>query len=300
MKKIINNFKITLKNQLRSFAYLLGPKKHSELLYYKEMNKRLNLSSPTTFNEKLMWLKLYEDNHLKAICADKLEVRKFVSDKGESQCLNELYNFYNSSNEIRWEELPNSFVLKVNNTSGANIICPNKENLDIALTSYKLDKWLQEKFYKNYSEMHYKNIEPKIICEKYLKPKKGLLPDDFKLFCFHGITKVVMVCTERETGNPKFYMTDLNGKILPYNPTGKKAIEMGETYIKLPSSIGEMDRIARKLAKDFTFVRADFYDIDGNVVFGELTFTPQAGMDSNILEEGERTMGDWITLPPKK
>lgn len=275
----------------------ISPVVSSKILYSIRFKKNLNLKEPKTYNEKLMWLKLYWREPLKSKCADKYGVREYIRNLGEDKCLNDLYNVYSKTEDIIWEDLPKSFVLKVTNTCGANIICDDKANLDKKETLKKLNKWMNEKFYLRAAEMQYKNITPKIICEKYLKPQNGFLPIDYKIYCFNGEAKVIMLCTDRETGNPKFYLCDMNGEILPFNRTGIESINNGIKKIKLPSTIDEMCRLSKKLSSPFPFVRMDFYDHDGNVIFGEMTFTPAACLDHNITEQGEQIMGEWINLP---
>lgn len=275
----------------------ISPVQSSKYLYKSSMGKKLNLKHPKTYNEKLMWLKLYLRNPLKSVCADKYAVRDYIKERNEEECLNELYNVYNSVEDINWEELPEKFVLKVNNTCGANIICNDKQKISKEETLKKLKRWMKDKYYLRYAEIHYKDIEPKIICEKYLETDAGILPIDYKIYCFNGKPKVIMICTERESGKPKYYLCDLDGDILPFNKTGVMSIENGISKIELPKVTKEMYRISENLSKPFPFVRVDFYDYNGKVIFGEMTFTPAGCLDNNILPIGEKIMGEWIELP---
>lgn len=277
----------------------ISPEYASKYIYRKVFGKNLDLKNPKTYNEKLMWLKLYWREPLKSICADKYEVREFIKEKGEEECLNELYGVYDNAYDIKWDELPSKFVLKVNNTCGANIICDDKSKFDEKATKKKLNLWMKDKYYRIGAEIHYKNIKPRIVCEKYLDTDAGLLPIDYKLYCFSGIPKVIMICLERETGTPKYYLCDLEGNILPFNLTGQKAIESGLTKLELPKVTEEMCEISKNLSNQFPFVRMDFYEYNGRAIFGEMTFTPATCLDYNITEEGEKIMGEWIELPKK-
>jgi len=282
--------------KMKFYFNVLGPEKHAEILYRKHFGNYLDLKNPTTFNEKLNWLKLFWNPSVKSICADKYEVRQYIIEQGESDCLNQLYGVYEAVDEISWEKLPHSFVLKVNNTCGANIICADKDELNEIDVKKKLKGWLKDKFWKNSSELHYQFIEPKIICEKYLETDAGFLPIDYKIYCFNGKPKVAMICVERESGKPKFYLTDFTGKILPFNKRGIETIREGITSIELPKVIKEMYDLSTKLSKHFPFVRMDFYDYNGRAIFGEMTFTPRGCLDNNISAEGEKIMGEWIDL----
>lgn len=305
IKKLLKNntlFMTLYRNFMRMDMAILttiSPVYASKYIYKKKFKKSLDLNNPKTYNEKLMWLKLFWREPLKSKCADKYEVREYIKVCGEEQCLNDLYDVYDDVKEINWDKLPNEFVLKVTNTCGANIICDDKNKLDKKETLKKLDIWMKDKYYLNSAEIHYKNIKPRIICEKYLKPKSGLLPIDYKVYCFNGEPKAIMICTGRETGNNKFYLCDLNGKILPFNIFGKLAIKEGQKYIKLPTCSKEMFDISKKLSAQFPYVRMDYYDYNGKVIFGEMTFTPAACLSTNVSDEGEKIMGEWIKLPKK-
>lgn len=120
---------------------------------------------------------------------------------------------------------------------------------------------------------------------------------DYKFFCFNGIADSVMVCTERETGNPKFYFFDKNWDLKRYNIRGKEAPD-GFTLPK-PDCIEEMFSIAEKLSKGIPFVRVDLYCIDGLIYFGEMTFYPDSGFDVNLLPECDEQLGAMLSLPSK-
>ena len=278
----------------------ISPILTSKYIYKRNFKKNLNLDNPQTYNEKLMWLKLFWKHPLKSICADKYKVRQYITEQGIKDCLNELYASYDSINEINWDQLPNTFAIKVNNTCGANIICDDKNKLSEKDTLNQIDKWMKDKYYLKHAEMQYKDIPPKIICEKYLNTENGFLPIDYKIYCFNGVPKVIMLCTERETGHAKYYLCDLNGNILPFNKAGKVAINNGINKIDLPKSSNEMYDICRILSSPFPFVRIDFYDYNNKAIFGEMTFTPGGCIDNNISEEGEKIMGEWISLPSVK
>lgn len=299
-KPYIAHYYRKIKYMKNSILTEISPEYTSKYLYKKKFNKELDLNDPKTYNEKLMWLKLFWKEPLKSKCADKYEVREFVKEKGEEQCLNELYGVYNNVDEIDWEKLPNKFVLKVNNTCGANIICNDKEKLNKSKAKRKLKIWMKDKFYRINAEMHYKDINPKIICEKYLDTDAGFLPIDYKIYCFNGVCKAIMICTDRESGSPQFMFCDLDGYILPFSLESKESIKRGITKLNLPESIKEMCEIANKLSMNLPFVRIDFYDYNGKAIFGEMTFTPSACLDKDITEEGEEVMGGWINLPINK
>lgn len=278
----------------------ISPKLSSKLHYYYVFHKKLNIKKPSTFNEKIQWLKLniYPRDKLYTICADKYKVRDYVVDKGCREILNELIASYDSINEIDWDTLPNEFVIKCNHGAGYNIICQNKKNLDIHMAKELIKRWLNEDYWLKMAETHYKKIPKKIIIEKLIKNEKNQLPEDYKVYCFNGKPEFVMICCERNTGHPKYYFVDKNFNLLPFGSAYEK-----NPNIKLDKPLGfdELFIYAEKLCQDFIFVRADFYINDSNIIFGELTFTPAAGLDNKIsnmlLPNGDAIMGEYLKLP---
>src|SRR5690606_8377244 len=170
------------------------------ILYKNRLGKKLNLRDPKDFNEKLQWLKLYWQHPLVIQCADKYEVRSFVQERGCEAILNELYGVYKDVSEIEWEKLPSKFALKTTNGSGTNIICSDKSKLDKREVFEKLDDWLKKDYSLVAAEVHYSKMVPQIICEKFIETDDGLLPNDYKLFCFNGEPRVILVVTERASG----------------------------------------------------------------------------------------------------
>lgn len=274
----------------------ISPKLNSEILYFGKLKKKLNLQKPETFNEKIMWLKLneYKDDELITSCVDKYEVRKYIKKSGCEEILNDLISVYNTADEIKFEELPNQFVLKCNHGAGYNIICKDKNKMNLEKVKCSLNQWLKEDYWALYSEMQYKNIKRKIICEKYLESNNYQTLEDYKVYCFNGKPEFVMVCIGRNTGKTKYYFLDKNWKIMKINKLG---LEVPENFkINKPKCIDDMFSYAEKLSKPFKFVRVDFYDCNDKVIFGELTFTPSACVDTNYTEEAEKELGKMIKL----
>lgn len=275
-----------------------APVIHTKILYYRSFGQKLDLNNPLTLNEKLLWLKLYEypTKPIYSLCADKYRVREYIESKGMKEILNTLYGVYNNANDINFSALPNKFAMKCNHGSGYNIICDNKDSLDINKTKAKLDKWLGEDFSEYFSELHYKNIERKIICEEFIQNKEGEFPDDYKFYCFGGKPKVVMLCRGRkDEGGLKFYYFDLEWNILPLSTDSIIAIQNNITFDK-PKGFDQLAMYANKLCEDFKFVRVDLYLRDGTVLFGELTFCPGAGLDVDRLHETDIFLGNELNL----
>ena len=215
-------------------------------------------------------------------CADKYLVREYVKECGCEEILTKLYGVYDDANDINWDELPNKFVLKWNFGCGLNIICKDKSKLDEQEVKRKLNKWKHNKFYLKTSEMQYKKMNKKIICEEYLCDSKSNTLDDYKIYCFYGEVGPVMICIGRDKGKPKFYYFDSKFNWLKeYSQDG---LNTEKLEVEKPKCFDKMIGYAKKLSKPFPLVRVDLYIVDNKVYFGELTFTPAAGLDVEKTE----------------
>ncbi len=289
MKMIKHTVKSALQIGAHSFPQFCA-KAH----YYIKFKKKLNLTNPRNFNEKIQWLKFNEfSNDIYTLCADKYKVREYVKAKGCGEILNELYGVYDNAQDIDYAALPEKFALKCNHGAGYNIICESKTALDRDKTNEQLDKWLKQDFSSLFVEPQYKKISRKILCEKFIENEQGGFPDDYKFYCFNGKPYAVMVCVGREKGTPKFYYFDMNWNPLPFEDT--VALIDSKQYPAMPAGFHEMKYYATQLAADFKFVRADFYLLNGQVLFGELTFTPSAGLDVS-LQEADVILGRQLHL----
>lgn len=280
------------------FLSLISSKLHAQVLFLLIFKRRLFLSKNKikTLNEKIQWLKFneyYKDIYTK--CADKYLVREYVEKKGCSEILNPLLGSYNSFEEIDFDKLPKKFALKCNHGAGFNIIVNDKSRMDLRIIKSKLDKWMQTDFSLVGAEPHYKNITRKIICEEFLVNELGEFPDDYKFYCFDGIPQYVMLCQGRKNNETKFYYFDMNWNLAPLSNDSWDAISQ-KIEIEKPIGFDQMKEYAYKLAANFKFVRTDFYLINGKVIFGELTFTPSAGLDRDRLLATDIKLGSLLKL----
>ncbi len=265
----------------------ISPKFSAILLFIYKTHKKPNLKNPKTFNEKTTKLKLtYKDNMLVSQCADKYGVREYIKSKGLENILNELYLVCDTPEEIDFSKLPDKFALKCTHGCGYNIICDDKNKLNIEKAKKKLKKWLKEKCGLASTELQYLNIKPRIICEKYLCTEKGKLPLDYKIYCFKGKPECILVCSEREK-KLKLSYYDLNWKRLEYETECWSA----QKDIDKPKNLEKMLDYASKLSEDFEFVRVDFYNDEGKIIFGELTFTPAACCAPYYTEKANIELG---------
>ena len=273
----------------------------SRIMFYKTNHKRLNLKRPEWFDEKLQYLKLfkYANDPLVSECADKYSVRNYVKKCGCPEILNKMIFFdaFKHVEEIPWNDLPNQFVIKCTHGCHMNIICRDKTNFDYESAKKKLNGWLKEKQWKEQAELHYRNIKPRIIVEEYIpfcSKERDKLPLDYKIYCFNGEPKIVLVCSERAS-KVQYNYYDLKwnklDNIVKNNVNSKRNIEK-------PKSLEKMLEYCKMLTSgdQFPFVRVDFYDMDGSVIFGEMTFTPSGCNDDDYTIEGQIFMGKLLNL----
>lgn len=288
-----------LQSVFRKTLTIISPVLNTKVCYRVKFGKPIDLNNPKTFDEKILYLKLkdFETNELVRQCADKYRVREYIEKCGCSEILVDLIASYDSVNDIEWEKLPSKFAMKLNVGCGCNIICTDKSKLDINDCIVKLTKWVKKKQYLGYSEMQYKDIKPQIIVEKYLDDGSGVLPIDYKIACFNGKAEYLMICVGRETGHASYYYFDRDWNVMHLEKDEDLNLEHN---FKRPDCLEELFEYADILAKPFAFVRADFYIVNNKIYFGELTFTPSGGMDTDLTDEAEQFFGRMIDIHYRK
>ena len=282
--------------QKRLIRPFLDDEAVARFAFRDRFDKSLSLETPKTFNEKIQWIKLYDRNPLMKLYADKYEVRKIVQNKIGGHILNKLYGVFQSVDEIDFNLLPESFVLKATHGSGWNIIVKNKSELDIKETKKKMKKWLETDYYKRTREWSYKNILPRIVCEKYMENKDGSLID-YKFFCFNGTPLFIQVDLDRYIGHTRAFYT-VEWEKLDFYMVNRSCV-YHEKEVKKPDSLIDMIKIAQVLSSIFTFARVDMYDVHGKVVFGEVTFYPGGGWEKFSQERWDLEFGNLLQLPEK-
>lgn len=256
------------------------------------MGQDLDFGNPVTFNQKLQWLKVYNRNPEYTLLVDKYEAKKLIAEKIGEEYVIPTYGVWNRFDEIDFDSLPEKFVLKTTHDSGGVVICKNKSSFDKAKAKAKLEPRLKQNFYWHGREWPYKNVKPRIIAEKLLEDGQV---EDYKVHCFNGVPKCILVCKDRFTdaGMTEDFFTCKWQHIDVKRPNHQFANE----EIEKPCSLQEMVEISEKLAKDIPFVRTDFYSVGGYLYFGELTFYPASGFLGFLPAEYDNIFGDMITLP---
>jgi len=260
--------------------------------YYIRVNKNLNLSNPQTYNEKLQWLKLYDRKPEYTMMADKYEVRKYIADKIGEEYLIPLLGVWEKFESIDFDKLPNQFVLKPNHTSGNVFVCKDKTKINYEELEKEVNSWMERDYYWVHREWPYKNIQPRIICEKYMVDESGVGLKDYKFFCFNGEPKAMFIATDRGI-DTRFDFYDMEFNHLPFMQHYKNS----DKNIQKPAGFDEMIKLSKILSKEIPHVRVDFYDINGRIYFGEMTFYHFSGCEKFEPEKYDEIFGSWLVLP---
>ncbi len=263
---------------------------------YKQLTgKIINWNELKTFTEKIQWLKLYDSTPIKTRLADKYLVRQWVAEKIGAQYLIPLLGVWNNFDDIDFDLLPDQFVLKANHGSGMNIIVRDKKTFDIENAREKINAWLNWDFGSLFYELHYNNIKKKIIAEKFMTDGKNLDLVDYKFLCFDGKPVYCQYLTNRSVHLTLDYL-DLNWNHVNIERSDHPNSEHPEKISK-PKNFKLMKKLAAELCKSFVHVRVDFYEVNGTVYFGEMTFTPGAGIFSYNSKGTDEYLSSLITLP---
>lgn len=260
--------------------------------FQQTTGRKLDYKKPIYLNDKLMWLNKYDTNPLKSLCADKVRVREYLGVRHLDQYLVPILGCWNNTADIDFDSLPNDFVLKCNHGCGYNIIVKEKSNFSQKSACELLDKWLKEDYGKACNEYHYSHIQPLIFAEEYIPSFDvgGIV--DYKIHCIGNKAEWILVCSERQkTGHPQLSAYTLDWESLDCLKTPYR------TPIKKPKYLNEMIEIANKIAKDFHFVRVDFYETENQLYIGELTFTPEGNTISYYKDDFLYEQGAKLILP---
>ncbi|EOU1884068.1 MAG: ATP-grasp fold amidoligase family protein [Clostridium perfringens] len=276
-----------------NWFWWMSDKRFLSLKFKFRMGKKLNLKNPKTFNEKIQYLKIFDQNPEYTKLVDKYEVKKYVAEKiGEEYIIPTIGSWCNVD-EIDWDILPDKFVLKSTHDSGGLVICKNKKKLNVKKAKQKLNNSLNNDYYLMHREWPYKNVYRRIIAEKYMEDRETKELRDYKFFCFNGKVKVFKIDFDRQINHRANYY-DKDGNIITLGET--VCPQDFEREIKLPNNLDKMEELAEKLSAGYPFLRVDFYEVNGKIYFGELTFYPATGMGKFTSDEWDYKLGEWIDI----
>lgn len=290
---------MSVKSVLRRIMGLLPDEMFIRLNYLRRMKQWPDLKNPTTYNEKLQWLKLHDRQPLYTQLVDKYEVRRFVEERIGGEYLVPLAGGpWNSFDEIDFDALPERFVLKCTHDSGGLVICRDKRTLDREKARRRISQSLQQNFYYHNREWPYKDVQPRIIAEAYMEDASTNELRDYKFFCFDGEPRMLFVASDRQTAGEetKFDFFDMDYNHLDLRNGHPNAAVPPEK----PAQFGLMRELAQKLSQGIPHVRVDLYEVNGRVYFGEMTFYHWSGMVPFDPPEWDRKLGSWIGLPENR
>lgn len=266
-------------------------------MYRIRMGRALDLDDPRTYTEKLQWLKLYDHRPEYTTIVDKYAVKQYVAEKIGAQYVIPLLGVWDRVEDIDFEALPERFVLKTTHDSGGIVVCRDKSRLDIGAAKKKLKRFLNRDYYGQNREWPYKHVPHRVIAEAYMEDAATKELRDYKFFTFGGEPKVLYIAQGRGRGAPTVAdFFDMEFNHLPFTIDHDMAPEPPEK----PACFEEMKRLAAVLSQGTPQLRVDFYEVDGKVYFGEMTFFHCSGMEAFHPEQWDRVFGDWVTLPPKR
>lgn len=287
MNKIISYIvepkKIILYLMNKNYLSFIPDETFLKMKYKLMMGTKIDLENPKTFNEKLQWLKLHDRNPEYTKMVDKYEAKEYVANIIGKEYIIPTLGVWDKFDDIDFDALPNEFVLKPTHTSGNVFICKDKSKIDYKKLKKQVNKWLKRDYYRIHREWPYKNVKPRIIAEKYMEDQTGELVD-YKVYAFNGKCDYVMTCVDRAKGETKFLYYDKNWNLK--KEFSFDGLKYGQTInVPRPKNLDKMFGFAEILSKDIPFVRVDFYEANGNLYFGELTFFPSAGFDNTRTKE---------------
>ncbi len=267
-------------------------------LFFLRMGKRLSLKDPETYSEKLQWLKLYDRKPSYSEMVDKYDVKEYVKKTIGEEYVVPTYGVWDKFDDINFELLPDQFVLKCTHDSGGLVIVKNKSKFDKNSAREIINTCLKKNYYWHGREWPYKHVKPRIIAEKYLEDENDKELRDYKFFAFDGKVKALFIATDRtdKSTETKFDFFDENFKHLPLTNGHPNA----DVLPHKPQNFERMKMLAGKLSTGIPQLRVDFYEVNGKVYFGEMTFFHWSGMTPFIPENWDYTFGSWINLEKLK
>ena len=294
MKKIIRairNPRQYLLVVVRRLVHVLPQNIYLELLFYLSVGYRLNLKRPRSFNEKLQWLKLHRHVDRDSLLVDKFEVKSILGEMIGEEYIVPTYGIYTKFDEIDFTALPDKFVIKTTHQSGGVVVCTDKAKLDIPLARKTINDKLQKNLYYWGLEWPYKKVPPRIIVEEYIGNGEDI--KDYKLMCFNGRFRCSFVCSERNSRSGlKVDFYDETWSLMPFT----RHYPNSGVLTPKPVNYERMIAIAEKVSAGIPFLRVDFFEVEGKLYIGELTFYPGCGFEEFNPREWDYVLGDWIDL----
>lgn len=290
---------IRIQNMMFDKLYTLADKRKviEQMFMLHENSYFPNIDAPSSFNEKIQWLNLYYHNPILTKITDKVSFKEYIKNVIGDEYIVPTLGVYNDANEIDFNNMPSDYVLKSNwgGDSSQVLLVRAKDKISFDKIKTIANSWLlptQNLYYYAFNWC-YRDIKPKLIAEQMLKPKDGILYD-YKFMCFNGKPQMAFVVYDRYK-NMRLDFFDMNWNRLDF----KRKYKNSKKAVRKPKNFDKMVELATILSKPFPFVRVDFYEVDGKLYIGELTFTPGGGFEAFQPVEWDYKLGSMIDLPEK-
>lgn len=220
---------------------------------------------------------------------DKLLVKEYLKEKGLESIIVPTIKVFDTLDQIKYESLPDKFVMKTNSDSGG--VC-NKLTKDSYIKGMaKINKCLINDFSKYVVEWNYKDINKKIFIESLIETSNQKPPIDYKVFCFNGEPKFLYIATDRPKST-KFDFYDINWNRIHVKNHYPNSLINHEK----PKNFDKTIEICRVLSKEFPHVRVDLYNEDDKIYFGELTFFHFSGLQPFNPRIWDYKFGEYFTF----
>lgn len=277
----------------RGFFDWMSDEAFLKLRFRAEMGYKLNLEHPSTYNEKLQWLKLHDRNPDYGKMVDKYRVKEYVASQIGEEYVIPLLGVYDRFEEIDFDALPQQFVLKCTHDSGSFYICRDKSHLDRQRAEKILKRGLKRKPTRYAREWPYSLVQPRIIAEQYMEDENHEDLTDYKIFTFHGKAKLILL-NYGKMGERRHYLYSADWEFLDASP---RCRDVSQQIVPRPENLNLMMELAEKLSQNIPHVRVDFYSVESKVYFGEMTFYHRGGFGKFPPEEMGKQLGDMLVLP---
>ncbi len=265
-------------------------------IFQEKLGYTPNLEHPQSLNEKILWLKLYHQDSRITRCCDKFRVKDYITEKLGPGYVVPTIQSWNRPEDVDFSILPDRYVLKVNWSSGYNILVPDRSALNEAEARQKIAYWMapaQNCYYQNFN-WGYRDMIPVVYAEEYIEQPEGQLYD-YKFFCCSGKVRFWFIATDRHGEQPlthDFFDMDFNHMDFDYG-----GLAHARQPLCKPAYYEEMVRCAEILSEPFPFVRVDFYETNGQLYVGEMTFYPGGGVLAFEPQDWDYRLGEYIELP---
>lgn len=300
-RKKYNKYDLCYKNSIQNYQDIvsLPEKKHKEYLegwFLYNTGETLDLRHPKTFNEKIQWLKLYDSTELKTMLTDKVKVRDWIKDQIGSEYLKPVLWIGKNFDDINFDELPESFIIKTNHGSKWHFVIKSKSQFLktkelYAILKKRFQVWMDMQFWPLFGlELQYKNIEPYIIIEPLLIDANNSLPSEYEIYCFNGEPELLLEIPSNLPRNPYVYNKNFKTSDILLD------VPPQENSKFAPESLKKAVILSKQLSKNFKLVRVDWIFSNNQLYFNEMTFTPCSGIYKFLNKENNIQLGKMLRI----